>query len=112
MSLMYAWLTVMLLPSNPSINRDAISRIAVVANPRSRKPASVLSWLKRNNGFLPKRSLSLPVTGLANNWQTLNTLTMSPICMGVNPSDKPRNGISGSTMLKPSTSVKIIRNIT
>ena len=69
----------MLLPSNPSINRAAINRIAVVANPRSIKPANVLIWLKMNNGFLPKWSLSLPVIGLANSWQKLKTLTISPI---------------------------------
>ncbi len=112
MSLMYAWLTVMLLPSNPSINRAKISRIAVVANPRKMKPINVLIWLRMNKGFLPNLSLSLPVMGLANSWQILNTLRISPICDGVNPSDKPRNGISGNTKLKPSTSVNVIRNIT
>ena len=82
-----------------------------MANPRNMNPVNVLSWLKMNRGFLPKWSLSFPVIGLANSWQKLNTLMMSPICTGVNPSSKPRNGINGSTILKPSTSVKIIRNI-
>ena len=102
----------MLLPSNPSINRATINRITVVANPRKMKPKKVLIWLKINNGFLPKWSLSFPVIGLANSWQKLNTLVIRPICTGVSPSDNPRNGTSGSTMLKPSTSVNIIRNIT
>ena len=112
MSLMYAWLTVMLLPNNPSIKRASIKRIAVVANPRKIKPKNVLTWLKINKGFLPKWSLSFPVIGLANNWQKLNTLIINPICTGVNPMDKPRNGSSGITILKPNTSVKIIRNTT
>jgi hypothetical protein len=67
----------MLLPSSPSISHAKISRIAVVANPRSKKPANVLIWLKMNSGFRKKWSLSLPVIGLANSWQKLNTLAMS-----------------------------------
>jgi len=43
MSLIYAWLTVILLPSKPSINRANINMIAVVAYPRRKKPAKVLN---------------------------------------------------------------------
>ena len=100
-----------MLPSNPSINRATINRITVVANPRKMKPMNVLIWLRMNNGFLPKWSLSFPVIGLANNWQILKTLMISPICDGVNPSSNPKNGISGNTMLKPRTSVNDMRNI-
>jgi hypothetical protein len=98
----------MLLPIKPSITRAATNKNTLLARPRRINPIKVLNWLINKIGFLPNRSLSFPVIGLANSWQTLNILTINPIWSVLRPKDKPKKGIIGITMLNPNISVNII----
>ena len=99
----------MLLPNRPSTTLAKIKIKTEEANPSKRNPARVLTWLNIKMGFLPKRSLSFPVIGLANNWHKLNRLKIKPTWNAFKPKDNPRNGRTGMTMLKPKISVKIIK---
>ena len=64
-----AWATELLPPVIPSKNRAKNRMVAVVAVPAIKFATTVPAKLIINKGFLPNRSASLPITGVAKNWE-------------------------------------------